>query len=422
MKTEQDALYRAVCEQPDDDTPRLIFADYVEETGDTVRAAFIRTQIELARVPEHDPVWSRCRQLDPNAILGWSLSYPLPELPAGMSWRGHRVRRGFSWKASVADAGAFPVAAAKLFGSAPIQALDLDHSCGIHKALLRFAECPQLKALRRLEFSLTRFDPREIGILVESQHLSHLKEMAFAQHAITAEGLQALSGSALFATLAELELERAALSPALVVDALGAATKANLRKLVISECLLPAPDAAHLVALPLVEGLECLDLGDNPLRSEGVRAVAESERLGRLEVLNLRGTIPGVPGVQALAESQSLHCLRWLDLTSNRLGPVAVRLLAQSSLGRGLAVLDLSGNPIGNAGATTLGESMNLERMQELVLRDCSIEDDGALALAGSPHLDRLLRLDLRGNPGIGPAAQRKLRDRFGRLVAIGLQ
>jgi uncharacterized protein (TIGR02996 family) len=48
--TERDALYRAVMLHPDDDTPRLVFADYLDENGEGDRAEFIRTQIELPTV------------------------------------------------------------------------------------------------------------------------------------------------------------------------------------------------------------------------------------------------------------------------------------------------------------------------------------------------------------------------------------
>jgi uncharacterized protein (TIGR02996 family) len=44
------ALLRAICAEPDDDTPRLVAADWLEEHGDPDRAAFIRIQVELARL------------------------------------------------------------------------------------------------------------------------------------------------------------------------------------------------------------------------------------------------------------------------------------------------------------------------------------------------------------------------------------
>ncbi len=39
----------AIADAPDDDTPRLIYADWLEENGQAERAEFIRVQIELAR-------------------------------------------------------------------------------------------------------------------------------------------------------------------------------------------------------------------------------------------------------------------------------------------------------------------------------------------------------------------------------------
>lgn len=49
MTSSHDALYRAICAHPDEDTPRLAFADLIEEDGDGRRAAFIRAQVALAR-------------------------------------------------------------------------------------------------------------------------------------------------------------------------------------------------------------------------------------------------------------------------------------------------------------------------------------------------------------------------------------
>jgi uncharacterized protein (TIGR02996 family) len=51
--THDDAFVQAICESPDDDTPRLVYADYLDERGDP-RGEFIRVQCELARLPEDD--------------------------------------------------------------------------------------------------------------------------------------------------------------------------------------------------------------------------------------------------------------------------------------------------------------------------------------------------------------------------------
>ena len=53
-----DALVQAVIESPEDDTPRLVFADFLEENGDEddrERAEFVRLQCRLAAMAEDDP-------------------------------------------------------------------------------------------------------------------------------------------------------------------------------------------------------------------------------------------------------------------------------------------------------------------------------------------------------------------------------
>lgn len=43
--TDRAALYRSILERPDDDLPRLVYADWLEENGESERAEFIRRQI-----------------------------------------------------------------------------------------------------------------------------------------------------------------------------------------------------------------------------------------------------------------------------------------------------------------------------------------------------------------------------------------
>jgi len=389
MTSQQDALYRAVCEYPDEDAPRLVFADCVEEAGDSSRAALIRTQVALARVAEHDPLWSRCRRVDPNAILGWALSYPLPQLPSGSSWRGHRMRRGFSWRATADDAASFAKQAAALFATAPIQALEFPHSSGVKKHLAQLVEAPNFGRLRRLDFALTRLEVADVRILGESP-FANLSELRLEEHAISAEGLQALASSPLTPRLTALELDRPALPPAQLVSALSAADSGSLMKLELRNCGLLGVDVAELLAAPWLQTLDSLDLSENPLKGAGVAAIAHSPSSANLEVLKLSRTFPGVSGIQALAESPNLQRLRWLDLSSNRLGPAAIRRLTQSPLMRTLRVLDLSNNPIGDAGAAYLAEA-DAPELCELVLNNCGNDAERARSRIGGDSFHRLI-------------------------------
>ena len=64
--SQHQAFLQAIVEAPDDDVPRLIYADFLEEQGDADRADFIRTQVQLARsgdLPVKIPAFS-----DPEAV------------------------------------------------------------------------------------------------------------------------------------------------------------------------------------------------------------------------------------------------------------------------------------------------------------------------------------------------------------------
>jgi uncharacterized protein (TIGR02996 family) len=61
------AFLRDILAHPEDDTPRLVFADWLEEHGAPERAEFIRLQCQLARMSEGDP--DRGRLLDRESEL-----------------------------------------------------------------------------------------------------------------------------------------------------------------------------------------------------------------------------------------------------------------------------------------------------------------------------------------------------------------
>lgn len=47
------AFVRAICSAPEDDTPRLVYADWLEEHGQADRAEFVRLQIRIAGIEAH---------------------------------------------------------------------------------------------------------------------------------------------------------------------------------------------------------------------------------------------------------------------------------------------------------------------------------------------------------------------------------
>lgn len=57
--TEQDFLL-AIHENPDDDAPRLMFADWLSENGQDERAELVRVQCELDRLERRRKDWLTC--------------------------------------------------------------------------------------------------------------------------------------------------------------------------------------------------------------------------------------------------------------------------------------------------------------------------------------------------------------------------
>src|SRR6266511_2319846 len=51
---QEDAFLQAVLDEPDDEAPRLIYADWLQERGDP-RGEFIQVQCQLARLRAGDP-------------------------------------------------------------------------------------------------------------------------------------------------------------------------------------------------------------------------------------------------------------------------------------------------------------------------------------------------------------------------------
>lgn len=101
--TDGNALVRAILANPADEVLRLVYADWLDETGDVDRAAFIRSQLQSARVPSTGLTAEEQRLLGPpegaagNSLQRrreWALPPALrsewPSDDGGWEWR-----RGF---------------------------------------------------------------------------------------------------------------------------------------------------------------------------------------------------------------------------------------------------------------------------------------------------------------------------------------
>jgi uncharacterized protein (TIGR02996 family) len=144
-ETMRGAFLRDIVEHPDDDAPRLIYADWLEERGEAERASFIRAKYPPDLVGRDQEVirWYRYAKdiLSGVALKSWQvwpISYPGPEnkgasFPAaegGCAFRCSRppfvvaLRHGFVCAVATYSRQFFKVAA-RLFASQPVESVVL---------------------------------------------------------------------------------------------------------------------------------------------------------------------------------------------------------------------------------------------------------------------------------------------------------
>lgn len=147
--TEREALLRAVCEFPDDDTPRLVFADWLQEHGEEARATFIRLQIERARYAAEAPEYGALREREEVIENEYRLKW-LAELPQEPGWRWYpNFYRGFIDELTANSYAVETSDPALAFAAAPITSLGFSG-----QPIARWV--PFLRYVRRLTFMSAR--------------------------------------------------------------------------------------------------------------------------------------------------------------------------------------------------------------------------------------------------------------------------
>ncbi|AWM42523.1 hypothetical protein C1280_35335 [Gemmata obscuriglobus] len=77
VTSDETALLAAIIAQPDEDTPRLVYADWLAQHGDERRAEFVRVQCRIAAVARGDvsgdlpALFARERDLWPREVWRW---------------------------------------------------------------------------------------------------------------------------------------------------------------------------------------------------------------------------------------------------------------------------------------------------------------------------------------------------------------
>jgi uncharacterized protein (TIGR02996 family) len=343
---DRDALVRAICASPREDTPRLAFADWLDEHDQSPHAAFVRSDIAMSLRDEWDAERLRWEtDLVPNVLRNqpwFAAAFPEPPPTAAYLWGGPVLtRRGFRWAAKVwhRTRTAFAAAAPTLFAAHPIERLDFfDHPPEFARLLAE----PWFPRLTGLGWTAGRCPGVTLRPLLKAAP-PHLVELNLSSYAVNPDGMRALGASPVFRNLERLELY--GVGPRIVgatVAALAAGGAAlRLRALSMGFESLHAAAADLAAALPPT--LRMLNVAGAALHSAGARALVEVLAAPDLRMLNLGSNGIGNDGAAAVFRSPQLAGLKVLDLSYCMVGDEALRvLLDESPLADSLDLLDLT--------------------------------------------------------------------------------
>jgi uncharacterized protein (TIGR02996 family) len=337
--TDRDAFLRAICEAPDDDTPRLVFADWLDEHGEAKRAEFIRVSCELEQAEEFGPRWRALRDrsqrlLDPNRAK-WS-----NEL-ADRKLLNIEFRRGFVNEVTIYSKR-FIADAAKLMALAPIQRLklaDLNAARG-NVPLADVLARPEMARLRGLDLSNSKLPDASVRQIAVCERLRDLRELSLGSPELTGDACRALMRSEHLAGLTDLTLavpfETNAEGNELAAALAAEPGLRRITRLTLRGCQVGPAGAKALAGSPHAAGLQYLAVSgggysaETRLGPKGVQALAGSANLAGLTALVVTGQEIGLGGVQALADSPHLAGLRQLDLSGNPFTPAMVAALVGS--------------------------------------------------------------------------------------------
>lgn len=134
-KPERDfeTLLRAAFAAPDDDTTRLVLADFLEESGQPDRAALIRIQCELSRRADTDEDWRSLLATEAKALA--AVKKQLGKFPKG--FEGEFVRGFVRFTGMGAGADAIPARFLRLFADGWVEQIQTTYFSKAYAPLYR---------------------------------------------------------------------------------------------------------------------------------------------------------------------------------------------------------------------------------------------------------------------------------------------
>lgn len=383
----------AIKAEPEEDTPKLALADWLQEQpdpADQARGEFLRQFVRNNQLAKTDPA-----REDFGALV--------------RLWNAHEK----AWAGRLRDAGLKVWATNHMFRWGLLfPALDWFGHSPAFDALVRTEEYAWVSGL-----TVRALDPGAVADFADSPLLDALVGLRIPHVETSAELLEGLCDSPRVERLQSLDIASWNVS----IEALARAPHfVALRHLVVHQFFSTANFRA-LCASKSLTALRVLEAPGAGLTADAARAFAESTGLPTLTELNLGPAGHAInrlggDGSAALFAGANSGRLRKLNLANNGIVNRGAEALCAQPHMCNLTHLDLANNDLTSRGAILLAGAEHLKTLEHLNLSGNAITDDGALALAQSPHFKSIRFLDLSGRR-LGKKAAGALRERFGDRV-----
>jgi uncharacterized protein (TIGR02996 family) len=170
MTADERALIQAIIANPDDDLPRLVYADWLEEHGRPERAEFIRVQCELARVG-FDPVRRRRLQKQARQLLHRYGERWRGELPSAAPAEWGEYERGLMNSICITLSPTAGLPPADVFEATPLRVVSVAILQGDHAEVTKFLNWSGLRRFERVTVTGLAAYPAEssaVGALVRA--------------------------------------------------------------------------------------------------------------------------------------------------------------------------------------------------------------------------------------------------------------
>jgi uncharacterized protein (TIGR02996 family) len=366
-----ESLYAGICAHPDEDTPRLVLADWLDEQGDkpsAFRADIVRTHCRLARMEPWSPEW---RELNEH----WqtlSVKFEGQKVDNKLPWAAHLKGRVRAWALERGLVGHLTLFSKRFvnegdsyFEQDPVRSVKfvkLDSAMGSVKPDVLF-KCAHLARIAEVDFDGSGLADKALDLFAQSPHIAGLRSLGLG-------GNNPFARTTLPKLLAKL--------PALA--------KLNLA----NNSHFTNADAEELAKCAHLARLRVLNLNGTGVKGEGVAALAGSTRAANLTELCL----------QPPDNYDEEHGYPLGPQGERATGLAICEALAASKHLAHLTDLTLNFANIGGEGAEQLANA-HLPALKRLHLCDNGITRDGVKALAGAVFAKQLLFVNLAGNPNL---------------------